>query len=94
MNFRMNILHSIIHRHPGRDQPPRTIDVHVNRLFRRLRLEEEELGRDHARHGIGNFAVDANDSFSEKTGVYVEGSFAGGAAFEDYGYEISCDGCA
>ena len=50
------------------------------------------MGRDETGHGIGDFAVDADDAFSEEAGVDVEGSFAGGAGFEDYGDEVVVDG--
>jgi len=46
------------------------------------------LGGDQAGHGVGDFAMDADDAFAEEAGEDVEGAFAHGAGFEDYRYEV------
>ena len=42
----MDVLHGVVHGHPGRDDAARRVDVHVDGGRRVLGLQEEELGRD------------------------------------------------
>jgi hypothetical protein len=88
MNVGINVLHGIIHSHAGSDNPARTVDVHIHRLFGSFSLEEEELGRDNAGHLVCDGTVDADDALAEETGVDVEGSFAGHAVLEDYRHKV------
>ena len=81
----LDVLHGVVHGHPGRDDSSRRVDVHVDGGRRILGLQEEELGRHQRGHVVVDLTVDADDALSQEAAEYVEGSLSAGAALDDDG---------
>ena len=99
MNVRLDVLHGIVHGHPGGNDPAGRIDVAVNGGRGILGLEEQKLGRDQRGHVIVDLTVDANDPLPKETAEYVEGPLSTGTALDDDGDQtgrhwLGCGGYA
>ena len=85
---RLDELHGVVDREPGRDGAARRVDVDLDLLVGIVGGQEDQLGHSQVGHHVVDRAPEQDDPVPQEPGVDVEGALAVPAFVLDHGGDV------